>query len=38
MRQLKPHSLSYQLTTFTECSPSASVESPSTIEERGSPL
>src|SRR6202040_4034383 len=38
MRQLKPHSLSYQLTTFAHPSPSISVSGASTIDEWGSPL
>src|SRR5262249_633497 len=35
-RQLKPHSLSYQETTFAERSPSISVAGASTIDECGS--
>src|SRR6185312_13158173 len=38
IRQLKPHSLSYQLTTFAHVSPSMRVRGASTIEECGLPL
>src|SRR6202048_5562796 len=38
MRQLKPHSLSYQETTLAERSPSTRVDGASTIEECGSLL
>src|SRR5207248_804304 len=37
MRQLKPHSLSYQLTTLARCEPSMMVSGASTIDECGSP-
>jgi len=33
MRQLKPHSLSYQLTILAQFQPSTAVEGASTIEE-----
>src|SRR5450759_2860523 len=35
MRQLNPHSLSYQLTTFAQWAPSSSVSGASTIDEWG---
>src|SRR5260370_19739237 len=38
MRQLNPHSLSYQLTTLARCGPSIRVNGASTIDECGSPL
>src|SRR5258708_35261600 len=38
MRQLKPHSLSYQLTTFAHSPPSIAVDGASTIDECGSLL
>src|SRR5712691_9880953 len=38
MRQLKPHSLSYQLTTLARCGPSIKVNGASTIDECESPL
>src|SRR5260370_33646713 len=38
IRQLKPHSLSYQLTTFAQSPPSVWVSGASTIDECGSPL
>src|SRR6266581_3186519 len=36
MRQLKPHSLSYQLTTFAQSPASTAVDGASTIDECGS--
>src|SRR6266849_1288237 len=38
IRQLKPHSLSYQLTTLARCGPSIKVNGASTIDECESPL
>src|SRR5947199_10823126 len=37
MRQLKPHSLSYQLTTLARCASSINVRGASTIDECESP-